>query len=555
MAASKMVSQLAQQLYRFGETAGKNKLQLLQSLKREKHLTPSQIKDYRRCLLFVAAYPESKQEHEEATQGLKTLGKKIQTHALKVRKALKESGLPNTTLHGVYSYHLMHWLINQTDVELRLAFLEEGAVHPREALKSTFNEMEFELETDISLSPLQWLKKAFGCSKNEILLRRLLNHIENLHFTALQKDQVFESMRVCVALKCGEHLPVLALPTDPFLHNDGLLKKFDEHALIATPLPKASLLTGKQIKDIMACARLSLLYLNRETDPVSLCETTGIEYYKLERGLSIAFFSAAAHGRLPLESYIGFMMFKNAYPIAYGGAWLFGKRSLLGINIYESYRGGESAYLFTQLLRSYKQRFSPTYIEVEPYQFGKGNPEGIKTGAFWFYYRFGFKPVDKALRALAAKEFDKIKKNNGYRSPISVLKAFTHSNMMLRFEENFINLEPATLSAFITQTIQHRFEGNRTAFRKWALSEIKRELNIDFSRLSQNEKIGLEKLYGFISCCLDLSAMNKELKGDLKNLILEKGNSEFSYAEACERFPFEKFISPLHLRKQLGFTY
>jgi hypothetical protein len=555
MATSKMVSQLAQQLYRFGETSGKNKLQLLQSLRREKYLKPSQINEYRRCLLFVAAYPESKQEYEEATLGLKTLGKKIQAHASKTRKALEQSGLPNTTMLGVYSYHLMLWLMKQTAVELRLAFFEEGAVHPREALKGTFNELEFELEANASLSPLQWLKKAFGSGKNEILLRRLLNHIEGLHLTALQKDHVFESMRVCVAFQCGELVPVIALPADPFLHRDGLLKKFDEQVLIAMPLPKASVLKGKQRKDIMACARLSLLYLNRETDPVSLCEASGIEHYTLDRGLSIALFSATAQRRLPLESYIGFMMFKNGYPIAYGGAWLFGKRSLLGINIYESYRGGESAYLFAQLLRTYKQRFSPTYIEVEPYQFGQGNPEGIKTGAFWFYYRFGFKPVDKGLRALAAKEFDKIKIKPGYRSPISVLKAFTHSNMMLRFEESSINIDPSVISAFITETIQLRFAGNRAAFRIWAFSEIKKELNIDVARLSGLEKIGLEKLFGFVSSCLALNAMNEEQKRSLKNLLLEKGKSEFNYAEACERFPFEKFISPLNLRKQLGLTY
>ena len=39
---------------------------------------------------------------------------------------------------------------------------------------------------------------------------------------------------------------------------------------------------------------------------------------------------------------------------------------------------------------------------VKPYQFGKGNPEGLKSGAFWFYYRLGFRPVRDDIREQAA---------------------------------------------------------------------------------------------------------------------------------------------------------
>ena len=31
---------------------------------------------------------------------------------------------------------------------------------------------------------------------------------------------------------------------------------------------------------------------------------------------------------------------------------------------------------------------------VEPSQFGGTNKEGLLSGAFWFYYRLGFRPID-----------------------------------------------------------------------------------------------------------------------------------------------------------------
>jgi len=61
-----------------------------------------------------------------------------------------------------------------------------------------------------------------------------------------------------------------------------------------------------------------------------------------------------------------FMMFKNGYPMAYGGGWLFGKRSLLGINIFESFRGGESAFVFAQLLRTYKNALALLILKWSP---------------------------------------------------------------------------------------------------------------------------------------------------------------------------------------------
>jgi hypothetical protein len=549
---SNLLLELSREASRFGMQPYPKKLQILQTLKDLSHFKAAQIKEYRRLLLFIAAYPASSNEYRQALLDLKTLGEKVQSLNKENKKTLEQSGLPNTVLHGIYSFQLVLWLIKNTKIKLQLDFFEEGALHPREALRDSFNEMEFELEGREQLSALKWLELAFGSKDPEYTLLALVNHIQNQAIAASRKDHLFEVMRVCVKFECGTLVPTLSFPKPIFYHTEALLKRFDEEALITEPLPKPRTLSLKQKHEIISCARLSLLYLNRETDPVSLCKASDIEYYELNRGFSIALFSAEAERRLPLESYIGFMLFKNGFPVSYGGAWLFGKRSLLGINIYESYRGGESAYLFSQLLRTYKQRFSPSYIEVEPYQFGKGNPEGIKTGAFWFYYRFGFRPLDKVLRQLASKEFDKIQKNKGYKSSITVLKAFTQSNLMLSLEEKPINLDPYIISAFVTETIRIKFKGNRLLFKTWALNELSKHLGIHFSKLSKSEKTGIEKLYSFLSICLDFTRMSKQQKESLRSLILQKGKSEFQYAEACEKFPFEEFIAPTELKKQLG---
>ena len=94
---------------------------------------------------------------------------------------------------------------------------------------------------------------------------------------------------------------------------------------------------------------------------------------------------------------------KHGFPAAYGGSWILGRRANFGMNIFEPYRGGESGMMMCQVLRAYRQAFRADYFEVDAHQFGLDNPDGIASGAFWFYHRHGFRPTDADLAALALR--------------------------------------------------------------------------------------------------------------------------------------------------------
>jgi hypothetical protein len=99
---------------------------------------------------------------------------------------------------------------------------------------------------------------------------------------------------------------------------------------------------------------------------------------------------------------------------------------------------------------------------VKPYQFGKGNPEGLKSGAFWFYYKLGFRPVNDGIKKMAASEWEKISAGKNYRSPVSVLKSFTACNKEwepVKTRLRFIDADKVSIS--VTQMINQKFAGNR----------------------------------------------------------------------------------------------
>jgi hypothetical protein len=189
-------------------------------------------------------------------------------------------------------------------------------------------------------------------------------------------------------------------------------------------------------------------------------DINSLRYYLLERGIAIAIYGMTPDRQLPLESYVGYTLFKNGFPAAYGGGWVFGQRSLFGINIADSFRGGESGYIMCQLLRVYRQVFGVDYFEVEPYQYGYDNSEGIKSGAFWFYYRYGFRLLDRKLRRLAEQENKKINAGKNYRTPEKTLLKFTESNMALNLG-NEIPLQVSKVTEKTTMLFKSKYKNDR----------------------------------------------------------------------------------------------
>lgn len=224
-----------------------------------------------------------------------------------------------------------------------------------------------------------------------------------------------------------------------------ILKKFDHITLLHSPLPAPAALSNAEHAELITALRTAMALGKRETDPATYLYAPSLRYYPLERGFSVALFGMHAERQLPLESYIGFTLFKNGWPVSYGGAWIFGRRAKFGMNVFDAFRGGESGYVMMQLLRTYKQVFDLSFIEVEPYQFGLDNPDGIRSGAYWFYYRYGFRSMDAKLRALAVKEKQKVAKRAGYRSTEKTLLQFTEAGVALQLEKKEpLSIERAT---------------------------------------------------------------------------------------------------------------
>ena len=140
------------------------------------------------------------------------------------------------------------------------------------------------------------------------------------------------------------------------------------------------------------------------------------------RGVQIFLWGLPPDRRLPLRAYFAGMTVKNGVPINYIEAIGLFEWMEIGFNTFYTFRDGETAWIYSKVLQLLKQIAGTTCFSVYPYQIGQDNEEAIKSGAFWFYRKLGFRPGKPELLAVTEREEARIARTPGYRTPARTLR-------------------------------------------------------------------------------------------------------------------------------------
>ncbi len=409
-------------------------------------------------LLFVHTHAANPEIKLWAYRWLEKISNWCRRFAKRFEDKLDNSGLPFTHIYSHFSFTTSEWLLAQ-GCSASLNAFDEKSDSLNEIFQHTLPPFQRDV-TQMGLNNLQLLKHLRVSEKNTLAF--LLAQFAQLNCLPSLRDYLYDKQQFTIHLEINKKAlsrTFNSITFAPYYFHSNWLKNIDTRQWTNNPLPREEQLTDQQKQEIAFTSKIKLILLQRETDPVTYMDLNTIKYFQLERGISIALFSMAYDKQLPYESYVGYTLYKNGYPAAYGGAWIFGFHALIGINIFEWCRGGESSLFFNNLLRVYHQVFTVRHFEVEPYQFGKDNDEGLRSGAFWFYYRTGFYPRDRKMKALAKREFDKMAKNKKYKTPLATLKKFTDSNLICHWNSQPY-MEVNALKKKISGYVKQRFGNN-----------------------------------------------------------------------------------------------
>ena len=436
---------------------------------------------YHDSLLFLLAHPQTPALHAACDAELSRCADLSEQAAARDEPppdALHGAGLPGARLAVTFNLQVTRWLHRRFPRATGLNAVRGDVGALRRILSETLPAIEFETLASGEEDAQDYLAE-LGADRASDRLGWLLAQIEALAVPEGLRRKLYNDLDAFVRIESSRdglsRTTLRGLDRPIFFHEAPLARREDARGILDAPLGEAIALDAAGRDKLLTAARGLLALLGRQTDPISDCDGEGVYAYDLGRGVVIGLFSASPENRPPLDSHIGMMLFKNGLPVAYGGGWPYLAACKIGINIFEPYRGGESHFFFLSVLRAYRWLFGVERFIVERYQFGRNNPEGIASGAYWFYYRLGFRSMRRALDDLATSEWARISAEPGYATPRETLIEFTQTHMELRLPgcpDSYDYADPADVSRAVTAAIRDRFDGDRAAFAQWMRARL-----------------------------------------------------------------------------------
>ena len=504
---------------------------------------PTALLAYHDCLLCLLAYPQTRALCAAARRELARVAlasRRITAHgSARSRAKLANTGIAWTPVTINFGWDIARWLATRFAKRAEIDSFDDDGGALAAILAAALPTIESELVAGAE-DPAALLEAA-SAGHRGTRLGWLVAAFERLRCDDALRAHLFDTLHAYIAIEpAGTMLSrtfVRGLPGRTFYHRDGLVRAVDLGSLLEEPLPALRRLTRRERQHVVDAGRAMLAALGRETDAIALAYPDGVAWHEVGGGVAVALYTIEPARRNPLDSHIGMMLFKNGIPVGYGGGWPFAGTCRIGVNIFAAFRGAESALLFGQVLRVYAQRFAVGRFVVEPSQFGGTNKEGLQSGAFWFYYRLGFRPIDARAAALAGAEWTRMQAGRGYRTPIAELRRFTRSDLELRSRDTPA-CEPADLSGAATAWIDAHHEGNRTAALAAARRIVTRALDgVDDERWPQSERLAFGELALLIAQIRDVSRWSAMDKRNLIAWMRAKGGDEFRFHALLARHP------------------
>ncbi len=435
-------------------------------------------------LCFARAFPRSAAERRRADRALAT----FEQRARRGRDALVDTGIAGTVYRYPYNYRMARWLAATYGRAVTVDW-DTYKRHTWDEVAALFSLLVAWAETDglddDATGSWDWVRMARG-SPGVSDLAWLLTRLGAAGFDRELERHLYETLALPLRWDltgCRDSITHLVLPVRRLF--TGRLRRDrppDFVAAVRAPIGELELVPPALADRYIRAARAALSLREREFHVIVHANRDETYRVVAGRGLEIVVFGLERALRLALEADYGCLLLRNGVPIGYAYAVLLFERCDIGINIFPTYRDGESAYAFTKVSALFHRHFGARVFVMRRYQVGHDNPEGIEAGAFWFYWKLGFRPVAPRVRELAEREAERLARRPGARSDAAMLRRLARSDLVLRTDglstEGFRDYDVAAVGRAVTRRIERRYAGDRAAAEADAVRRVSRALGV-----------------------------------------------------------------------------
>jgi hypothetical protein len=392
---------------------------------------PSLIR-FHEALLVLRAFPPSAPVLRRSEQLLGTFWKRVgrlQRSGADMDdfEPLEVSGIAGTTMQDTLGFDLARWLLKRMPGRVEIAWDDNdderamGAMWPR-----LMPLLEEDTLAEANIPWRRWLETAQGSKTRSP--EWLIERFNSSPLPDVEKSRLYDSLHMPILWRLENSRISRTRNWRParraFYHQEPLLARKDvslAEELTRRP-PELMRLSRAEGESVMDLIREVMLVRYRELYGTTLGDPRSVVRADVGRGVSIYLWNLPPERRLPLRAYVAGLTLKNGVPINYIEAIGLFEWMEVGFNTFYTFRGGEVAWIFAQVLRCLCHLMGTTCVSMYPYQLGHNNEEAIESGAFWFYRKLGFRPGRADLLRLVEREEDRIARDAKYKSSARTLR-------------------------------------------------------------------------------------------------------------------------------------
>ena len=421
--------------FRFGEGLAARKLELVRAVGRSSLARARDVARFHEVLCFLRAFPDDASLLAAVEAELARFARR--RDLARHREALADSGIAGTEIRFAFFAPTASWLARRHPDRISVdwdAFEDTERLEDLLELLVAWSETPALDEGDRDLAGWIRLLK----SKRETDATFLLRRFDALEASPAVRQRVLDALDVPYVLSPGPGTPSRTLARLPSLPG-GRPVRFQDRPLaggrpdlareVARPPRSIRELSPREGARLVDLAREAMVTRSRDLDAFMYADPKDAQLVDCGDGLEFAALGVVPERRLLLEAVYGFLTLKNGVPIGYVLASALFRSCEVAFNVFESFRGGESAVVYTRALAMCRALFGADTFTIYPYQLGHENEEGLRSGAFWFYAKLGFRPRDPGTLALLRREERAIRSRPEHRSSLATLKRLAAENV------------------------------------------------------------------------------------------------------------------------------
>jgi len=520
----------------YGADAAARKRDVLGRLAPARLTRAREVERLHECLCFLRAYPDDRATLDLVERLLERFSRRadVRRHAGR----LSNTGIAGTAIEFRFYWRMARWIVERWPDRLHVDWSEfDRADRLGERLDLLGSYAETPAFDEFDRPPREWVRRMRGPGETDAAC--LVRLFEGIPAEDPWRERMFEDLDTPFRLEPGPGTPsrtLARLAASPVYFRRTPLARARPDLRVEVERPPLLRAVGRSRGlRIVNLAREAMATRARDLDVFANADPRDVRIAACGGGLELACIGVVPERRLLLESVYGILMLQNGVPIGYSlASALFGS-SEIAFNVFDTFRGAEAGAVFGRVLATVRCLLGSDTFCIDPFQLGHENAEGLRSGAWWFYYKLGFRPRDAKVRGLVRRELRAMRAEPGYRSSVATLRRLVVAELYWHTgrprDDVLGRLSPGRVGDRIQALLALRAGGDRPAGLRAFSGDARRRLGVrSLDGFTKGERLAWDRWSPLVALLPEVDRFSAAERRALVGIIRAKGGpreSEF----------------------------